>query len=717
MSEAVFRCQFAAPGMLDSFQRTGHHKGPSPPCGLAGDMLESPIERKQTHLNTILDQYPAERREPLVRAIMKGRVAIYLGASLVSLIAYKMGAIEQLTVTGAVLFIGLALANLFMLYVFFKLLQRHNWQGTYLTISIVTWMVSDLILINWGILITGRENSLVIPFFLSSTFSAAIFLGSRGIWIMTLANLTTFWGILLWLDRALPGSVDWGRAVASPLLVYGAAIFAMNDLAKQLERRGRFLKIDAERQRQIGTLQQVMGRMSDTSAAISRSAGEMNEATHTLLYSVESQNLGIKDLRKADEDWSEANRLAEQNTHHLFERIEENSVRIGQMAHSVADVSREAQQMDEEARTVPGQVSSVWEAAREMTAQSHQADDQVADTLQAIQAAQDSFVEVRSQIGLAERDIARAREESRRGGALASSSLEAMEENSRFMQGMEAQMESMAGQTSRIEEILATIHSITQRTGLLALNASIVAARAGAHGKSFAVVAGEIRALAVSSATGAKMVASILGEIRDTADTAREFAQDGRRKAGGVERAIHEASAALNGIDTSVAAVEKRMAAIGRSVNQAGAHGERIERAGQAILLTNDALRKGAGRQEAGLQAIREAVAGLGDRVRNVSAAVSEQSQSARGLKESMEDMRAMTGKTQQRIEARRDSQQRLKSVLDSLTFSAESSRGITDLINDVVTRLSGLSVELERMLAENRDIINGSAAKPPKKE
>ena len=267
----------------------------------------------------------------------------------------------------------------------------------------------------------------------------------------------------------------------------------------------------------------------------------------------------MKDISQGEGDLTRT--LNEEGNDEISKLSHSFNLFVSKMRESLVHVSQSANDVNEHAHTVDDstktsqsfielQNDSSTQVAAAMEQMTHQIHDVSSNAEAAEQAAND------------------AAHNASTGKHVVAETITAIETLSANIETVSRVTEDLANESQNIGSVLDVIRSISEQTNLLALNAAIEAARAGEHGRGFAVVADEVRTLASRTGQSTDEIQSMISKLQEGTRAAVDAVKSSQTLSVSTVEQASSANNSLNEIERLVSVITEMNSQIARATEQ-----------------------------------------------------------------------------------------------------------------------------------------------------
>ena len=515
--------------------------------------------------------------------------------------------------------------------------------------------------------------------------------------------------VVVMLLLAVAG-VTWGiysrlrRLVAAPLmeLAEASAAIADGDLSTEVP-----VKTDDE----IGTLARSFNAMTDRLGDIVgqvlqsiRDVGEVSqslrESGERMAAEAQRQSSAIDETAESIEQLGASIVEVDTNVAQVSDSARETSSSIVEMDASIISVAENMDHLSESIETTSAGVIQVASATDQVVSGVATLKTATDDSMERLQELRRSVHQVREDANESHTLCDDTSQEASKGMEAVNETITAMNEISSSFGDLEQNVSRLANNSKSIGEILQVIRDVAEQTSMLSLNAAIIAAQAGEHGKAFSVVADEVNNLAGRTHRSTQEIAKLVQAVQDDTAAAVAAAEEGAAK---VEKGVQRSNVAgkvLAKISEKSKSSTEKVHAIFEASTQQNRDLERVEQAMTEVREIVAQINRSTLDQQTATGEIADAVENIRSLGKGVKSSTDEQRRGSRLMTDSVTHVATMIEQIAEATRAQTKSSETIQHALQVFRdVTAESNRRAEEL-GTMVGTLSERSNRLDEAVA-----------------
>lgn len=452
----------------------------------------------------------------------------------------------------------------------------------------------------------------------------------------------------------------------------------------------------------LENLRSLQGRVAAAFHELEQAIGEVTDLAGGLQSGADKQSRSVDEIAAFISRVSEHAGGVAHSMEAQLNKSEETSSSILEMISSIEEVSRNADSLSASVEDTSSSIVEVVNSNREVSRNMGAFNSLVSKASTAVAQIDTSIKEVQT-LAQDSQQISNEVKVSaqQEGSAVIEAAIGEMHRIRSVVLALSETVGKLSVSVGNIGEILAVIEHVAQQTNLLALNAAIIAAQAGEHGRSFAVVADEIRALAERTTSSTQEISKVIAGIRTETKNVGSLVSEGVERVDAGVQTVNRTHQALKNIIASSERAQVMSSRIAKSTAEQSAGSRDVAHSIKAVVDLSTEISRATVEQAQGSETIIRAVENMRELAEHVRRAMGEQTAAARLILKASIDSNQLSQEVTRASQESKQLVERAVSEASNIRTSARDTLAFVSRMKEIVEGFDALAGHLKKTLSQ----------------
>ena len=327
---------------------------------------------------------------------------------------------------------------------------------------------------------------------------------NQSLFLVALGTLGVVVLLSMWLSRSLTTPIvklcDFTEHVAQ------------GDLSQQIQikRRDEVGWLSIKLNQMVQQLRTMSGQVQHAASSVNTTITTISEQMNTLTNRMDQQTLSVEQTTTATENINQFIATIGEHTQKLLNKAEQVLASIHDIGNSREEVTTSIEHLTSQLHLISSSIEQVNGALAHISGHASHLKETAHRTETEIQQIDQYLREVAENANRSQQFARETMEAAQHGQSSVEASIQGMTELKSVIMNTARTMQEVNSWGEQVSSILMIVDDITEQTSLLALNAAIISAQAGEHGRGFAIVADEIKDLATRTKASTQEINSLI---------------------------------------------------------------------------------------------------------------------------------------------------------------------------------------------------------------